>query len=95
MGQDKMHRINQMRCRSQETLAFLQRLTDQFEFIIFEITQAAVNKFGRGRRGMRRQIVLFDEQYRRAAYRCIARNCRPVNTAADDEKIVDHWLPYP
>ena len=55
--QHEAHRPDDVRRDPPQNLALDQRLANQPEFVIFEITQAAVNELGRPRRGAAGQII--------------------------------------
>jgi hypothetical protein len=69
-----------------------QRFADKAEFEMLEISEAAVNKLGRGRRSRAAQVTLFDKHNREAASLCIAGDAAPVYTPANDGEIMDAIL---
>jgi len=77
-----------MRRDGEEYLSFRQRLAHEAECIMLEITQPAVNKFGRGGRSTLREIAHFGESDFQSTPCSIARDAAAVDTAADNQKIV-------
>jgi hypothetical protein len=69
-----------------------QRFADKAEFEMLKISEAAVNKLGRGRRSRAAQVTLFDKHDREAASLRIAGDTTSVNTPADDGEIMDAIL---
>ncbi|MDT4863115.1 hypothetical protein D3C80_1391690 [compost metagenome] len=57
--QNKTHRPDDMRCGVQQNFALDQSFAHKTEFVIFEVTQAAMHKFTGARRGAFREIVFF------------------------------------
>jgi hypothetical protein len=72
---------------AQQHLALLQRLAHQRELVVLEIAQPAMYQLGRGRRGVRGQVVLLAQEHAPAAARQIARNATAVDTPADDQHV--------
>src|SRR5450759_4585462 len=77
-----------MRRGAEKHFALGQGFGHEPKLIVLEIAQAAVDQLRAPRRGMRGQIVFFDQQCRKAAPRRIARNTRAVDAAADNGEIV-------
>ena len=88
MGKNKPQRPDDMRRIAQKDFAFVQCLTDQTEFIMFKITQTAMDQFGAGRRCGTCQIVHFAQQDPEPAPGCITGDPRPVDPAADDDQVI-------
>ncbi len=83
MRQDEAQRPDDMRRRPEQHLPLDQRFAHQAEFIIFEITQAAVNQLSRTRARPLRQIVLLAQHTLRprpAASRAIPAPLMPPPT---------------
>src|SRR6266702_5661121 len=70
-----------------EDFALDQRLAHQAEFVIFEITQAAMHQLGRPGRGPARQIIHFADENRITPARRIARDTAAVDAAPDDREV--------
>ena len=77
-----------MRGSSQKNFAFLKGLTPQTELVMFQISQAAMNEFGRRRRGGRGKVALFDQKNRKSATGGITCNTCTIDAAAYDQKVV-------
>ncbi len=90
MRQHELHGIDDVWRGLHQPLALAQRLRHQLEFIIFQIAQAAMDQLGRGRGGVARQVVAFDQQHFQPQQRRLARNRRAVDAAADDEQVICH-----
>lgn len=88
MGQNERQWPDDMRGRSQKNFAFLKGFTHQSELVMFKISKAAMNKFGRGGRRCRGQVFLFDQQNRKTATGGITGNTCAVDAAAYDKKVV-------
>ncbi len=85
--QHEPQRPRQVRRGSEHDFAFAQRFAHQPEVVMLEVTQAAMDQLGAGRRSVRREIVLFAEYDLQAATRCVARDAGAIDTAADDQDI--------
>ena len=70
-----------------EDFALDQRLADQAELIIFEITQPAVHQFGRPGRRPTRQVIHFAQEYGIAPAHRITRDAAAVDTASNDGEV--------
>ncbi|OIQ76294.1 hypothetical protein GALL_420270 [mine drainage metagenome] len=84
MGQHEALRLHQMRRGAQQALALGQRRAHQRELEMLEIAQAAVNQFGRRRRGVRAEVVALAQQHAQAASGEVAGDAGAVDAAADD-----------
>ena len=95
MGKDEPHRPDDVGRRRPQHLALGERVAHEFEGVMLEVAQAAVDELGRGRRGRRGEVVLLDQQDFQAPAGRVARNPGPVDAAADDDEIVAHvWLRF-
>jgi len=75
-------RPDDVRCEREQHLALLQRLADEAEIVELEVAQTAVDQFRAGRRRVRGEIVLLDEQHAEITPGGITRDARTVDTAA-------------
>jgi hypothetical protein len=73
--------------RPQQDLALGERLADQPELVIFEISEAAVNQLGRGGRGVCGEVVFLDQEHAGSAHGRVAGDRGAVDAAADDEEV--------
>src|ERR1700736_6720998 len=70
-----------------EDLALDQRLSDQPELVIFQVSQAAMNQLRRPRRRPAGQIIHFTKKNRITPARRIARDTAAVDAATDDSEV--------
>ena len=87
MRHDEAQRPHDVRRGTEQYFALDQRLAHQVEFVVLEIAQAAVDQLGRGRRRVRRQVVLFAQDDRQPASGRIARDPRAIDAASHDQDI--------
>lgn len=73
----------------QQAFTLHQRFAHKAELIIFQIPQTTVDQLGAGRGGIACQIILLDQQDRRAAPAGVTRNAGAVNAPPDDKKVID------
>jgi hypothetical protein len=69
----------------EQDLALGQRLANEPEFVVLEISQAAMNELARCRGRRAGKVVLLDEQDAQAAASGVTRNASAIDTAANDE----------
>ena len=67
-----------------------QGFAHQPKLVVLQIAQTAVDQLGGGRRGGARQVALFRQHDPGAASRQIPRNGRPIDAAADHQKVGCH-----
>lgn len=95
IGQHEAQRPDDVRRHRPEDFALHQRFAHQAEFVMLEITQAAMDQLGGARRGARGEIVHLRQRHRIAAPNSIARNAAAVDAATDDEYVVNLPAQYP
>src|SRR5262249_8417296 len=78
---------DEVRRRPEQHLALGERLGHQAEFILFQVTQPAVDQLAARGAGVRAEVVLLDEQDAQPPPGRVARDAGAVDAAADDEKI--------
>ena len=76
--------MHNVRRGAQQHFALTERFTHQPEFVLFEVTQPAVDQLAAGGRGVLREIVLFAQQHFEAATGCVAGYAGAVDAAAYD-----------
>ena len=76
-----------MRRGAQQHLALGERLGNQAEFVVFEITQTAVDQLAAPLAGGGREIVLLNQHDRQTAPGSVARDAATVDAAADDQQV--------
>jgi hypothetical protein len=72
-----------------ENFAFQQRVAHQFEVVIFEVAQPAMDQLGRPRRGAAGQIVHLAKEHGIAAADGVAGDAAAVHTTTNDCEVVD------
>ena len=88
MRQHETQRPDDVRRDAPQHLALAQRLADQTEFVVFEVTQAAMDQLGRSAGGAGAEIGTVAQMYAPAAPGRIAGNAGSVDAATDDGEIV-------
>ena len=76
-----------MRRNLQEPLALTQALGYQAEFVVFEVAQTPMNQLAAPLRRGPGEIAHFSQAHGEAAPRCVARDARAVDAAADYKKV--------
>ena len=85
--QDKLQWFDQMGGDTKQHFALGQRFANQSKFVVFEVTQSAMNQFRRPLRRVRSQVVFFDQHHRQAPTRRITSDTCAVDPAANNEEI--------
>ncbi len=87
--QNKAHRPDDVRRHGPQHLALHKRFSHQTKFVMFEITQTAMNELCGGRRGAGSKIVHFRKRNGITPADSVTRDAAAVDAAADHENIVD------
>ena len=85
MRQHKLQRFNQMRRNAQQHFALRERFAHEPKFVMLKVAQSAVDELGRPLRGVRREVVLFNEQHRETAPHSVTRDARAIDAAANNK----------
>ena len=88
VGKHERERLDEMRRDAQHHLALGERFGHEPEFVVLEVAQAPVDQLGAPLRGGGGDVVLLDDQHRKAAARCIPGKAGAVDAGADDDQIV-------
>src|SRR4029079_1030452 len=89
MREHDRERLDDVGRGGEQYLALAQRLGHEPEFEVFEVTQAPVDQLRAPRRRVRRKIVLLRQTDRHSPARGIAGNAHTVDSAANDEQVVN------
>ena len=87
MRQDKPHRPDDVRRRTQQHLALDQRFADEPKLVIFQIAQSAVDKLTRSGGGTLCEVVFLAEQHRETAAHSVASDAGSIDAAANDNQV--------
>ena len=85
--QDHRHRTHQMRARTQQPFALVQRLADEGEMTVLQVAEAAVHEPRAARAGAGGDVAPVAEHDRQAANRRFARDRRALDAGPDDEEV--------
>ena len=90
LGEDREQEgehAHEMRRGLAQDLSFGQRLVDEPDFLLLQVSDAAVYEFRRLGRRARRQVTFLDESNAQSARRGIERDARAGDPPADDEHV--------
>src|SRR5699024_10920054 len=86
--EQERYRPHQVRCDGgEQQSAFVQRLTDQFEVELFEVTQTAVDEFAGSAGGTGGKITCFDQPRRQSTGDRVQCDTRTDDAPSDDEDV--------
>ena len=87
-GNAELERLDEVRSKRQQPFALAQRLVDEAELEMLEITQPAVDEPRRRAARSGADIAALDEQHFDAAERRLARDRRPIDPRPDHDQLV-------
>ena len=87
-GNAELERLDEVRSKRQQPFALAQRLADEAELEVLEITQPAVDEPRRRAAGPGADIAALDEQHLDAAERRLARDRRPIDPRPNNNELV-------
>ena len=79
--------MNQVRPFAQQSFSLANRLANQFQFAVLEVTESTVDDASGAAGDARRKIVLFDQQSAFAGHGALPRDCHAVDAATNDHHV--------